>query len=68
MTINCSSWYFVKCFFGFLIPEISNFYTNYLKFNNTTLIKTTVPPTLYSFIYFLIYPLMSKTQHIIRLK
>ena len=50
------------------IPEIPNFYTNSLKFSNTTLFKTTVPPSLYSFIYFLIYPLMSKTQHIIRLK
>ena len=54
--------------FGFLIPEISNFYKNSLNFSDTTLFKTTVPPTLYSFIYFLIYPLMSKTQHIIRLK
>lgn len=38
------------------------------NFNDTTLFKTIVPPSLYSVIYFLIYPLMSKTQHIIRLK
>lgn len=68
MTIGALHGISLSALFGFLIPEISNFYTNYLKFNNTTLIKTTVPPTLYSFIYFLIYPLMSKTQHIIRLK
>ena len=54
--------------FGFLIPEIPNFYKNSLNFNNITLFKTTIPPSLYGVVYFLIYPLMSKTQHIIRLK
>jgi dimethylaniline monooxygenase (N-oxide forming) len=54
--------------FGFLIPEIPNFYKNSLNFNDTTLFKTIISPSLYSAIYFLIYPLMSKTQHIIRLK